>query len=657
MILFILKSTACLLVFFGFYKLVLEQENMHLFKRFYLLGALTLSIIIPLITFTTYVEISPIKATLINTNEDLQATSTSFLENMNWSLILWIIYAIGLFVFGFRFIKNLYQLDYKIRRNPKKKDHNFTNVLLKDLIIPHTFFNYIFFNEEKYEAKEIPKEVFWHEQTHAKQKHSIDVLFIELLQVIFWFNPLFYIYNHLVKLNHEFLADQGVLNKGVKPKTYQERILAFSSNAQQPILASALNYSLIKKRFTVMKTKTTRKAFWIRSFVLLPLLAIMLYSFSSREVIEKDFTIANDLIPEESYFNELESFAQEGATKAQIKEYNTLAKKLNYDDSRKEEYIINKNDVERVKYLYGLMTDAQKASAQPFPNIAPPPPTAPKPVRIEVKEVTPPKPPKSKPMRIEVREVPPPPPPVPADATPAQKEKYKEAVKYYKKAVEKAAKVQKEVIRVREINDVERAKVKRMKEQVAVERKVALKERQAEMKLVKEKMAEQRKLQAKEREVLKEQHRTERMDERQAKVILEKLRQVEKKQAQADKERLQVLEKKLRETERRDAAIAEKTLREIQRRQERERAATERVLRQKERIALREIREVPPPPPPKSPIEHIKEMDKKGAIFYLEGKKVSSNKAIKFIKNNENINVKTNHSDSKKPEVHITKNN
>ena len=289
MSLYLLKFSGCLLIFLTFYKLVLEKENMHVFKRFFLLAALVLSISIPLVTFTHYVEPSQLTFSEISQDNMLIANNSIEIEATTNYLpyIIWSIYLIVVFIFGFKFIRNLYRLNHKIKHNPKQRYYKFTHVLLKDLIVPHTFFNYIFFNKSKFEANEIPEEVFWHEQTHATQKHSIDVVFIEALQVLLWFNPLIYIIKHAIKLNHEFLADQGVLSKGINTNTYQKIILAFSSNAAQPQLANAINYSLIKKRFTVMKTQTTKRGVWLRSLVLLPLLAIMLYSFSNTKVIEK----------------------------------------------------------------------------------------------------------------------------------------------------------------------------------------------------------------------------------------------------------------------------------------------------------------------------------------------------------------------------------
>jgi len=140
--------------------------------------------------------------------------------------------------------------------------------------------------------------VILHEQTHATQKHSLDILFIELLQIVFWFNPFLYFIKHSIKLNHEFLADRAVLNKGIATSTYQNILLAFSSNAHTPPLANSINYSStrlielftkqsfgqVKKRFTIMKTHTSKRAVWLRTLLLLPLITLVLYGFSNREI-------------------------------------------------------------------------------------------------------------------------------------------------------------------------------------------------------------------------------------------------------------------------------------------------------------------------------------------------------------------------------------
>ncbi|WP_411767280.1 M56 family metallopeptidase [Winogradskyella sp. A3E31] len=315
--LLLLKSAACLAIFMVFYKLVLEKRPYHHLKRFYLLGSLLLSIVIPLITLTEYVQVSRDTATIDFFENTMPAISNSLEalpeEPTNYvPIILWSIYAIGVLIFTTKFFINLKGLYTRIYRNERRKTSPFIHVLLKDLLPPHTFFNYIFLNKSKFENNAIPKEVLLHEETHAKQKHSIDILFIELLQVIFWFNPLFYFIKKDIKLNHEFLADAAVLKKGISPKTYQHILLQFSSKEHDFQLANAINYSSIKKRFTLMKTQTSKQKTWLVSLMIIPLLAVLVYGFSSRETVEvySDTDTVYNNYSQQKESNELQKLAE-----------------------------------------------------------------------------------------------------------------------------------------------------------------------------------------------------------------------------------------------------------------------------------------------------------------------------------------------------------
>ncbi|OYX22665.1 MAG: peptidase M56, partial [Flavobacteriales bacterium 32-35-8] len=162
---YILKSGICLAIFYGFYKLVLEKESFHVFKRFYLLVSVVLAFVIPLITFTEYIEVVPQEAPLFFPESSITHTVIEA-EPINYiPIILWSIYGLGVLLFSFKFLKNLSGIIYRIRRNPKFKNQSFINVLLQDLVIPHTFLSYIFLNKHKFETQQIPKEVLLHEET------------------------------------------------------------------------------------------------------------------------------------------------------------------------------------------------------------------------------------------------------------------------------------------------------------------------------------------------------------------------------------------------------------------------------------------------------------------------------------------------------------
>jgi hypothetical protein len=444
---YLFKSAACLAILYSFYKLFLEKETIHTFKRFYLLGSLLLSFTIPILTFTSYVvkDVS-VYNSFVSQTTVTEVMASEVIETTNYlPYILWTIYGLGVLFFSLKFFRNLHNLLVKIKANPKLKQNRITNVLLKDLISPHTFFSYIFLNKQKFEAKEIPSEVLIHEETHALQKHSLDVLLVELLQIFFWFNPLIHLLRHSIKLNHEFLADRAVLHHGIETTAYQNLILAFSSNAASPQLANSLNYSSIKKRFTVMKNRTSKRGALLRTSLLLPLTAILIYGFSTHEIVQTyksstDSEIHSDCGANEAqiqaynkmaafwnnYFLEtdperimplselkkLESLyrvmtpeqqakaepfpecnppantSPEKATPDQIAEYNKLAKK--YNEMPRNNMFIEKKDVDRLKYLYNLMTPEQRKKAEPLPKFPPPPPAPDAPPAMDAEMPPPP---------------------------------------------------------------------------------------------------------------------------------------------------------------------------------------------------------------------------------------------------------------------------
>ena len=153
---YLLKSAACLAIFYWFYKLLLENENMHTFKRCYLLVMLIFSFLIPLISFNTNVVSTKTISPIVFTNLNIEDANNFFLLEI-LPLLLGTIYLIGVVFFSFRFGKNLFSLIVKIKKNPKLKAPSHVNVLLKNEVIPHTFLKYIFLNQSKFETKKNSK--------------------------------------------------------------------------------------------------------------------------------------------------------------------------------------------------------------------------------------------------------------------------------------------------------------------------------------------------------------------------------------------------------------------------------------------------------------------------------------------------------------------
>lgn len=237
-----------------------------------------LSLVVPLIVLPTiFPETPKVQAQLEkifdfeekqNTspiNEDLSVTSPSsnYVENngeistyskaesdLNYATIFFSIYIIGVICIGYVFVSKLFGFFKLIKSSPQEKKAEFSYVLLEKETLPFVFLNYFFINKEVFQSNQVEKEIYIHELTHIKQKHSLDILFVELLKIIFWFNPIIWSYKKAIQLNHEYLADQAVNNTFENKTAYQFLLLSKISHKSESFnLSSTFNYSITKKDY------------------------------------------------------------------------------------------------------------------------------------------------------------------------------------------------------------------------------------------------------------------------------------------------------------------------------------------------------------------------------------------------------------------------
>lgn len=312
----LLEISLCLLVLFCIYKLVLEQTSLHRFKRFYLLFCLLFSLAIPFLEFEITSE-NPIIASTEKVTDTIYevilgpessgeiSAPEGFVReevetskgNNGW--LIYTSYSLVVLILLIRFGRNIYRLLNKAfshTRIPYKKAEV---ALLNEAAIPHNFLKYIFINKEDYKNEVLRERLLAHELGHAKQKHSLDILLVEFLQAIFWFNPLYHLYGKAIRLNHEYLADSIVLKSFGDVAQYQILLLQFGNRKQggELNLACLSNYSLTKKRFKMMTQHTSKIAAMVRVAILLPLLVVTILAFGlntqASELIESS---TNDFI-------------------------------------------------------------------------------------------------------------------------------------------------------------------------------------------------------------------------------------------------------------------------------------------------------------------------------------------------------------------------
>lgn len=359
---YLLKSIACSFLLLVVYKLLLEREKMFVFNRFYLLFSLVASAVIPLITF----QVSGTKASASTekideftgyyTNAMQAAPLTEPLDSgFEWD---WRIgYGLVSLLLLIRFITSLATI-LSIKKNTLVSQDSVTIVLLEKEILPYSFLNYIFVHKEAYYARQIEPEIWQHELTHIRQKHSLDILFVELVRVFWWFNPCVYFYQKSIKMNHEFLADEAVLLAYPEVKNYQR--LLVSKVSQRVSFTSAFNYAITKKRLLMMTKMTSRFHTSVRQLSVLPVLAIAIALFSSTEYAEAQ-TAPTMIRPDAGVTKTQLPVRKEGASDELLKEYQSIidrcfVKKTNRFFPKH----LTKAEEERLVTIFGQMSQQQR---------------------------------------------------------------------------------------------------------------------------------------------------------------------------------------------------------------------------------------------------------------------------------------------------------
>lgn len=290
MINYLLKSGILLLVFYAVYKLWLENEKMFRFNRAYLLLSLVFSFVIPL----QLISVKPLLGnalSVIQLDGIVIRTSNAALAKDNSGQIITSVLSIVYLVVGLllmvRFVMNLYSF-YKKTKNNGRQFLNDTNVvLIEEPVLPHSFWKFVFINKEELETGKIPLELIAHERAHLQQKHTLDILFIEVLQIVFWFNPLIILFKKSIKLNHEFLADESVNKQFESVTEYQKLLLNFASHKNTVSLASNLNYLITKKRLIMMTKKESRFKMMFKVLIVSLVCVLSLFVFSAETNAQK----------------------------------------------------------------------------------------------------------------------------------------------------------------------------------------------------------------------------------------------------------------------------------------------------------------------------------------------------------------------------------
>lgn len=301
MIFYLFKSIFISFLLIGLYLTILRNNKSFTFNRLFLIASAIASLVFPMIDFSIsisendnifiynsakfieQIEIVPIT---------IQSNTIQSLNNSNWSILLIACYFIISGILLIKFIRNISSL-YSNQLIISEPVYEMQVLFHNNNGGIYSFFNRLYL-PIKYKRESLNDSILMHELTHFKQLHSLDIILIELILILFWFNPFLWYFKKEIKENHEFLADQSVINEENKTN-YIQTILSQVNVKPQISISTNFSYISIKKRIKMIQRSNNKFKIIFSNFLVL-VMSIGLLSLISFKASDIDQSLNQQLI-------------------------------------------------------------------------------------------------------------------------------------------------------------------------------------------------------------------------------------------------------------------------------------------------------------------------------------------------------------------------
>lgn len=285
---YLLKSSISLIVLYLLFRIIIQYEANHQLNRFIGFACLIFSccfMFIPVGNLIFSPEYGSTIHLVMQGSSDIEKVFQSVTPDITIS-IYFVIYIIGVIVFSLRSITGLATLISFYFISKRYYRWGFTVVCVNKKVSPFTFFNLLFVGSNHLEEDDLDA-LLVHEQFHRDQLHSVDSLILEILTIVFWFNPVVWLFRRDIRAEHEYMADQQVIKKGFHMLEYQDLLFKSRTGISMQLGNYFSNKTSLTKRFKMMtKIKINAKKSFFRAAAFLPLMTMILM-FSSFSQIGK----------------------------------------------------------------------------------------------------------------------------------------------------------------------------------------------------------------------------------------------------------------------------------------------------------------------------------------------------------------------------------
>lgn len=286
---YILKSAACLVVFYLFFRLLMNRDTFHRFNRIAVLCILVLSVIVPFCNIHMDTQTQVNQAVLELHQLFVEQSITVIAQpdhSLTWIYVLLLVYLVGIIFFICRNIYILMRIRRLIQQSKIEKLKDRIKLVICDSTIsPFSWMNYIVISED--DLKENGKEIIAHEMAHVRKRHSIDILLADICVVFQWFNPAVWLVKQELQNIHEYEADECVLKEGIDAKHYQILLIKKAVGKRLYSMANSFNHSKLKKRITMMSKQKSSPWARLKYLYVLPVTVVAITAFARPEVSNK----------------------------------------------------------------------------------------------------------------------------------------------------------------------------------------------------------------------------------------------------------------------------------------------------------------------------------------------------------------------------------
>ena len=285
MMLYVIKAAITLALLYSCFFLFLSKETFHRFNRCMLVGIMLVSLFMPMFHFTTE-HPTTLNEEVYQMQNYIQHDTTPIIvtaqqaQGITWIQALTWIYMAGVVLM---LILTLVQATSLIRFMSSGVRHTDTQgntvILHNNDVPPFSIFRYIVMSVKDYESSR--QYILTHEQEHIRLGHTYDLLLLQGMKTLMWFNPFIWFLSRDLKAVHEYEADQAVINQGIDAKSYQQLlVMKVVGNRLQPF-TNNLNHGSLKKRIIMMYQKPSNRWLMLKALCAIPVAALTINTFAT----------------------------------------------------------------------------------------------------------------------------------------------------------------------------------------------------------------------------------------------------------------------------------------------------------------------------------------------------------------------------------------